>query len=134
MFFSYSKELNICILLILGIFTGITTPNQSWLRSNGNEGVPLIIQLSKTEPSPSEALISYPEQLFAASCICRDIPGVFYGVSDHWVLEKCLTHWIKRRFANLIKFGVHQWSGRPGFNPRPRKSKDFKDGTWYLLV
>ena len=26
------------------------------------------------------------------------------------------------------------WSGRPGFNPRSRHTKDFKNGTWYLLA
>ena len=24
--------------------------------------------------------------------------------------------------------------GRPGFNPRSRHTKDFKNGTWYLLT
>ena len=29
---------------------------------------------------------------------------------------------------------VRQWPGRPGFNPRSRHAKDFKNGTWYLLA
>ena len=29
---------------------------------------------------------------------------------------------------------VCQWSGRPGFNPKSRHTKDFKNGTWYLLA
>ncbi len=28
---------------------------------------------------------------------------------------------------------VRQWSGRPGFNPRLCHTKDFKNGTLYLL-
>ena len=28
---------------------------------------------------------------------------------------------------------IRQWSGRPGFNPRSHHTKDFKNGTWYLL-
>ena len=31
-------------------------------------------------------------------------------------------------------YSVHQWSGRPGFNPRSRHTKDFKNGTLYLLA
>ena len=31
-------------------------------------------------------------------------------------------------------YSVPQWSGRPGFNPRSRHTKDYKNGTWYLLV
>ena len=27
-----------------------------------------------------------------------------------------------------------QWSGRPGFNPRSRHTKDFKNSTWYFLA
>ena len=37
----------------------------------------------------------------------------------------------------IIKFffiSVRQWSGRPGFNFRSCHTKDFKNGTWYLLV
>ena len=30
--------------------------------------------------------------------------------------------------------GVHQWSGRPGFNPRSGHTKDFKNGTLYLFA
>ena len=29
---------------------------------------------------------------------------------------------------------VRQWSGRPEFNLRSRHTKDFKNGTWYLLT
>ena len=29
---------------------------------------------------------------------------------------------------------INQWSGRPGFNPRSHHTKDFKNGTWYLLA
>ena len=29
---------------------------------------------------------------------------------------------------------VRQWSGRPGFNPKSRHIKDFKNGTWYLFA
>ena len=29
---------------------------------------------------------------------------------------------------------VRQWSGRPGFNPRSSHTKDFKNGTRYLLA
>ena len=37
---------------------------------------------------------------------------------------------------NLIGLvgSVCQWSGRPGFNPRSHHTKDFKNGTWYLLI
>ena len=31
-------------------------------------------------------------------------------------------------FIGLVG-SVRQWSGRPGFNPRSRHSKDFKNGT-----
>ena len=27
-----------------------------------------------------------------------------------------------------------QWARRPGFNPKLRHTKDFKNGTWYLLA
>ena len=31
------------------------------------------------------------------------------------------------------ELSVHQWSGRPGFNPRSSHTKDLKNGTWCLL-
>ena len=34
----------------------------------------------------------------------------------------------------LQEISVRQWSGRPGFNPRSDHTKDFKNGTWYLLA
>ena len=42
----------------------------------------------------------------------------------------------KRSLSPLYPSGlsVCQWSGRPGFNPRLRHTKDFKNGTWYLLA
>ena len=39
----------------------------------------------------------------------------------------------KNRLIGLVG-SVRQWSGRPGFNPRSRHTKDFKNGTWYLLA
>ena len=38
--------------------------------------------------------------------------------------------------APVLEFweSVPQWSGRPGFNPRSRHIKDFKNSTWYLLA
>ena len=33
-----------------------------------------------------------------------------------------------------IQMLFRQWSGRPGFNPRLRHTKDFKIGTWYLFA
>ena len=33
-----------------------------------------------------------------------------------------------------ISTSVRQWSRRPGFNPRSRHTRDFKNGTWYLLA
>ena len=38
-------------------------------------------------------------------------------------------------FSKFTKVSsVRQWSGRPGLNPRSRHTKDFKNGTWYLLA
>ena len=39
------------------------------------------------------------------------------------------------RWQNFIKFFfIIYMSGRPGFNPRLCHTKDFKNGTWYLLA
>ena len=35
------------------------------------------------------------------------------------------------KFFNIASSFFHQWSGRPGFNPRSRHTKDFLNGTWY---
>ena len=42
----------------------------------------------------------------------------FYIIPDHWPNES----------------GVRQWSGRPGFNPRPSHTKDLKNDTWFHLA
>ena len=50
-----------------------------------------------------------------------------------------ITKWYKfflKKEAGSLARGesVGQWTGRPGFNPRSRHTKDFKNGTWYLLA
>ena len=37
-------------------------------------------------------------------------------------------------FNQIKEKSVRQWSGKPGFNPRSHHTKDFKNGTWYLLA
>ena len=40
----------------------------------------------------------------------------------------------EQQYLCANKLVVRQWSARPGFNPRSRYTKDFKNGTWYLLA
>ena len=49
--------------------------------------------------------------------------------SGNWfTLFKC--HYVNSKPAHWpIGLNVRQWSGRPGFNPRSRHTKDFKNGT-----
>ena len=43
------------------------------------------------------------------------------------------THtYVRARWPSGLS--VRQCSGRPGFNPRLSHTKDFKNGTWYLLA
>ena len=59
--FKLSKQLSSSIWPIEGTLTGIITPGQSGPGSNSNERVLHIPQNSKTEASPSNGLMSYPE-------------------------------------------------------------------------
>ena len=44
-----------------------------------------------------------------------------------WPIKDILAHW-------SCGLSVRQRSGRSGFNPRLCHTKDFKNGTWYLLA
>ena len=55
------------------------------------------------------------------------VPGIQLGCPDLWFLANTSV-------PNENGFSVRQWSGRPGFNPRSRHTKDFKNGTWYLFA
>ena len=60
----------------------VTTPGQSWLGSNGNEGVLYIPQSSSiTGTSLSNCLVSYPGHTLGVLHLCRDAICVFYNLS-----------------------------------------------------
>ena len=62
--------------------SGATTPGQSGLGSEGNEGVLHIPQISKAGASPSDGLMSYPgHSLGGVLSLCRDAVNVFYSPS-----------------------------------------------------
>ena len=56
-------------------------------------------------------------------------PWYYSLVSE--LLFSVILVWIKVYLNRLIGLvgSVHQWSGRPGFNPRSNHTKDFKNGT-----
>ena len=58
---------------------GTATPGQSELRTNGNEGVLYISEISKAGASPSDGLMLY---LWHSLSLCRDAVGVFYSLSQ----------------------------------------------------
>ena len=69
---------------LIGPLSGATTPDQSGLGSDGNEGVLRIPQSSSiTGTSLSDCLVSYPEHLLEEGVLslCREAVGVFYSPS-----------------------------------------------------
>ena len=76
-------------------------------------------------------------------CITRTDFLEFVTARFNLTLAFCLSsYWLKlTKNKNLyslqyvfsahcsIGLSVHQWSGRPGFNPRSRHTKNFKNGT-----
>ena len=52
-------------------------------------------------------------------------------VGSLWQIYLNFCKWLKIS-SDLPR--VRQWSERPAFNPRSRHTKDFKNGTWYLLA
>ena len=62
---------------------GVTTPGQSGLGSDGNEGVLYIFQsASITGASPSDCLVSYQDIRWGNLTLCRDAVGVFCSLSQ----------------------------------------------------
>ena len=65
-------------------------------------------------------------QPFHNMCIC-----IILKWAVHTFIKIIL--WINQKpFHTRCSF--RQWSRRPGFNPMSRHTKDFKNGTWYLLA
>ena len=59
-----------------------TTPGQSGIGSNGNEGLHYILQSPRTEASSSAHLASYPGHLLRGVLpLYRDAASVFHGPS-----------------------------------------------------
>ena len=57
--------------------SGTKTPGQSGPGSNGNEGVFLLPQSSRSGAFPSDGLVSYTEHTWVVLSLCRDVGGVF---------------------------------------------------------
>ena len=75
--------------------SGTTTLGQNGPGSNDNEGVLHIPQISKTDASPSDGLVSYPEYLLGKSYpCCRDAAVLFHAPSrlGQFFPELCLWH------------------------------------------
>ena len=53
-------------------------------------------------------------------------------------VTKSLKYFLENNFFLKILYSwpssVHQWPGRPGFNPRSSHTKDSKNGTWCHLA
>ena len=90
--------------------SGVITPGQSGLGSNGNKGVLCIPQSSSlTEASPSDSLISYPGksylsaeiQLVYSTALVNWAPRInlshchFYLGSEYWYNPKLIKHFFK---------------------------------------
>ena len=73
---------------------------------------------------------------------CRNGVGVFYRILNNFyriiIVYLHTIIWFQETNNNnpsetiiATTCSVHQWFGRPGFNPRSRHTKDFKK--WYLI-
>ena len=84
--FNYTKWLNISIWPINGTRTGANTPGQNEAGSNCNERVRYIPQSSKTETSPTDCLVSYPEQsLVEGSYLSAEMQSVYSTAPADWI-------------------------------------------------
>ena len=120
--------------------SGATTPGQSGLKSDGNEGILRISKRSSiTGTSPSDWLVSYPEySLGGVLPLCRDVVGVFYSPSQlgplssmpwrpfqacqlryalNWTIcslasSKYLSLFMLSFIFTLSSPGVHEWVGK----------------------
>ena len=90
--------------------SGATTPSQSGLGSDGNEGVLHIPQsFSITGTSPSDCLVSYPgHSLVGVLTLCRGAVGVFYSPSrlgfDKYNNDNTLTEVV---YINILSRYLH---------------------------
>ena len=76
---------NCSIGLIDWILTGVTSPGQSGLGSNGNEGVLQILQSSRiTEASPSDILMLYPGHSLGGSYPSAKMQLVYSTAPADW--------------------------------------------------
>ena len=60
---------------------GTTTPGQNGPDSNGYEGVLHITQSSRTGPSPSDSLVSYPEHLLLGYYSSAEVQSAYSNPS-----------------------------------------------------
>ena len=63
-----------------------TTPSQSRPRSNSNEGVLHIPQISKAGASPSDGLMSYPSNSLGKSYPSAEMQSVYSTVLADWAI------------------------------------------------
>ena len=75
---------NSSIQPIDGTLSGITTPGQSGLGNNGNEGVLDIPQIPKAETWPSNDLMSYPELSGVGSYPSEEMQSVNSRAPADW--------------------------------------------------
>ena len=67
--------------------SGATTPDQSWSKSDSNNGVLHILQSSSTtDASPSDCLFSYPGHLLEGSYSSVEMQLVYSIVPADWAL------------------------------------------------
>ena len=78
-------------------------------------------------PEASQREMLWPEQFFSY-LNRRFIP------LNSWLLMVISGLCFIITFQSWDLDSVCQWCGRPGFNPRSCHTKDFKNGTWYLLA
>ena len=68
--------------------SGATTPGQSQLGSDGNEGILRIPQSSSiTEVSPSDCLVSYTGHSLEGSYPCVEIQSVYSTATANWAIQ-----------------------------------------------
>ena len=99
-----------CIWPIDRTQSGATTPSQSGSRSNGNEGVFYILEISKAGASSSDCLMSYPgHSLERVGSYSTTEMQLVYSTAQPTGLK--LDYKFKESTENLSKIYFNYWPG-----------------------